>query len=280
MYKRIIPRIDIKNNNLVKGINLEGLRVLGDPRFFIEKYYLEGADEIYLQDVTASLYNKSKIEKIIEDIAKNIFINISAGGGIRSNSDIEDLLLSGADKVSLNTAVVNNPKFLTDAVDKYGSSTISVNIETLNVEGKYKVFTETGRQTSKYELFDWIKIIQDLGAGEIVITSIKNEGRKNGFDISLYEKSSKLVNIPLIAHGGAGNSNHIIDLFKKTDVDGVLLASILHYDKIISLSGKKNTGNFSFLNENLNNAKKEKVDRHSLSKIKSELSAAGIKIRT
>ena len=133
-----------------------------------------------------------------------------------------------------------------------------MNIETLNVEGKYKVFTETGRQTSKYELFDWIKIIQDLGAGEIVITSIKNEGRKNGFDISLYEKSSKLVNIPLIAHGGAGNSNHIIDLFKKTDVDGVLLASILHYDKIISLSGKKNTGNFSFLNENLNNAKKEK----------------------
>ncbi len=279
MYKRIIPRIDIKNNNLVKGINLEGLRVLGDPRSFIKKYYLEGADEIYLQDVTASLYNKSKIEKIIEEIAKNIFINISAGGGIRSNSDIEDLLLSGADKVSLNTAIVNNPKFLTNAVNKYGSSTISVNIETLNVDGKYKVFTETGRQVSKYEIFDWIKIIQDLGAGEIVITSIKNEGRKNGFDIPLYEKSSKLINIPLIAHGGAGSTNHIIDLFKKTDVDGVLLASILHYDKINSLSETQNTGSFSFLNENLTNLDKEKNNSSSLSKIKSELNTAGIKIR-
>ena len=213
LAKRIISRLDIKNNTLVKGIHLEGLRVLGDPKEFAFKYFEEGIDEIHYQDVVASLYDRNQLDDVIENTVKNIFVPICVGGGIRTLEDIDKLLKLGADKVVINSAAVKDPDFIKEATIKYGSSTIAVAIEAIRINnGKdYKILTESGRQNTDLDILKWLEKIQKFGAGEIIVTSIDNEGTKKGYDIELCSIVKKNSNVPVIAHGGAGKYEDVRD---------------------------------------------------------------------
>ena len=251
MIKRILSRIDIKNNFLVKGIQLEGLRVLGYPEFFAQEYYNENIDEIIFQDVVASLYKKNNLPSLIKKISENVFIPITCGGGIRNNDDISKLLINGADRVLINTGAVNNIKFVKDAVRTYGSSTIAVGIETQKIDNKYKVFTESGRTKNDIDTFEWIKKIQDIGVGEIILSSISKEGTGRGFDLDLNEKASKVCEVSLIAHGGAGRKEDVYELFNSTAVNGVVIAAAFHHNYFSKLLKKKEIttgGSTSYLN--------------------------------
>ena len=189
---RIIPKLEIKSDSLVKGINLEGLRVLGRPELFAEKYYKEGADEIIYQDVVASLYGKNTLTEIVNKTASNLFIPLTVGGGIRSLEDIKKLLNAGADKVSINTAAVKNPNFIKEAAETFGSSTISVSVETNKIDNEYLVFTENGRNLHNISVIHWIEQIQSLGAGEVILTSISKEGLGLGLDLELLNQVRNL----------------------------------------------------------------------------------------
>ena len=238
MYKRIIARLDIKNNYLVKGISYEGLRVLGIPEKFSSKYYENQIDEIHYQDVVASLYERNKIDNVIEKVVKNIFVTFSVGGGLRTTDDIKRVLSLGADKVSLNTAAVKNPNLIKESADIFGSSTITINIDTIKTGKKYLILTESGREKTNLDLFKWIETVQKLGAGEICISSISNEGKRNGYDVELYNLVKKEIDIPLIAHGGCGSKEDILEVIEH--VDAVSIASFLHYSY---LPDNKNANN-------------------------------------
>ena len=276
MFKRVIARLDIKNNNLVKGVNLEGLRNLGDPKYFALKYYEEGIDELHYQDIVASLYDRNSIIEYISYAAKNVFVIISVGGGIRNNDDIDKVLRSGADKISMNSAAVKNPELIKIASNVYGSSTISVNIETIKTSSGYEVLIDSGRQKTGLDLNKWIEKIQKLGAGEIIITSISHEGKKKGFDINLYKMVKKYVSVPLIAHGGAGDIDHILELFQTCEVDGVALASILHYSYLEKNIKLDNQGKNYFINTEKEMHDDKKI---TINKIKKTLKKNGIKVR-
>ena len=196
---RIIPRLDIKGNELVKGINLDGLRVLGKPEYFAKKYYQDGADEIFFQDVVASLYDTNSLHSLISRIAKNIFIPLTVGGGIRSIDDINKILKSGADKISINTAAVKNPSFIKEVTERFGSSTITISIEAIKSNnGKYLVYTDSGREFTGLELVEWLETIQSYGAGEIVLTFVDTEGTGKGLDLNLIKKINDKIFIPFI----------------------------------------------------------------------------------
>jgi cyclase len=245
---RLIAKLDIKNEKLVKGIKLEGLRNLGNPYNFINYYYKNGIDEIILHDVTASLYGNNCITGVISEISKNIFIPILAGGGIRTLKDIERILMSGCDRVLLNSAVIKDIKFLKKAANTFGSSNISINIEYLNIKNENKVFYEYGRQETKFVLIDWIKKVQDNGAGEIMLTSIDREGTGNGFDLDVLSEINKICKVPLTIHGGCSNFKDIKNLVlnnKKSKVTGVALSSLLHYNFL----RKEKKINFSISNK-------------------------------
>ena len=249
---RIIPRLDIKGPNLVKGIHLEGLRVLGKPEDFARVYYENGADEIFFQDIVASLYDRNSLKDIIAQTAKNIFIPITVGGGLRTLDDINQVLRSGADKVSINTEGLRNPNFIYEAATKFGSSTIVVAIEAIKQRnGEYHCFIDNGREETGIEVTNWAKEVQKLGAGEIIITSVDKEGTKEGLDLDLISQISKIVSIPIIVHGGVGKLD---DIKKGVEVgaDGVAIASMLHYSIYNnfknSIMSDKKEGNFSFLN--------------------------------
>lgn len=229
---RIIPRIEIKNNFVIKGINFEGLRKIGDPNIIGKKYYLDGADELLFMDVVASLYGRNNIFEIIKKITKNIFIPITIGGGIRSVEDIQQALNSGADKVAINSAAVKDPKFIKQAVSFFGSSTIVVSIETRkNRKNTWEVYTHNGRDETGINLKDWLKKIQQFKCGEILVTSIDNEGTKKGFDIDLLSFLEKeKIQTPLIFCGGCGSIEHIKKIKKILKKDAIAISSILHYN--------------------------------------------------
>tara|TARA_B100001250_G_scaffold268293_1_gene231468 strand:- start:151 stop:984 length:834 start_codon:yes stop_codon:yes gene_type:complete len=245
---RIIPRLDIKNGLLIKGINFEGLRALGDPDQFAKSYYLNKADEIIYIDSVATLYGTNNLSKFISNTAKNIFVPLTVGGGIRTNKDIERTLRYGADKVSINSAVVKDIKFLKKAVQMFGSSTIACAVECIKIDKNYFISISNGRDLQKVNPFDWIKKLQDNGAGEISISSINHEGLKGGFDLELYEKVSKIAKVPVLAHGGAGSFDHVYKLIRNSNISGVIVSSLFHYDTVNMLKfKKKNIGNFEFL---------------------------------
>jgi len=275
MFKRIIARLDVKNDTLVKGINLEGLRNLGKPEEFAKKYYFDGIDEIHYQDVVASLYSRDSLIKVIDNTIKDIFVTVSVGGGIRNNKDIDQILRYGADKISINSAAVRNPEILKKAANVFGSSTISVNIETLKLNNKYEVFIDSGRQRTGLELFSWIDKIQKLGVGELIVTSISHEGKKNGFDYSLYKEIKSKTSVPIVAHGGAGSTDHILKLFVECNVDAVSLASIMHYSYLDKNIKIKNEGKSVYLK----NIKESDKSKFSLKNLKLNLKKNGIKIR-
>lgn len=230
---RIIPRLDIKGPNLVKGIHLEGLRVLGRPEQFAKYYYENGADELMYIDVVASLYERNSLADVITKTAKEIFIPLTVGGGLRTTEDIKKVLRAGADKVSINTAAINNPDFIGQAARIFGSSTIVVAIEaTKNQDGSYFAYTDNGREATGVEVIGWAIRAEELGAGEIVITSVDREGTGLGFDIDLVKRVAESVSIPVVAHGGAGKKEDVLTVIVRGKASAVALSSILHYDYI------------------------------------------------
>ena len=278
---RIIPRIDVKGPNVVKGIHLEGLRVLGEPQEFAKCYFEDGADEIFYQDVVASLYGQNTLEDIIKQTAKNIFIPLTVGGGIRSIEDIRHILRCGADKVAINTQAVKDPSFIRASSKEFGSSTIVVVIEASRVDkNKYNIFTDNGREKTDIDAIEWSKKIQELGAGEIVVTSIDREGTGKGYDLDLCNDIKKHVNIPVIIHGGAGNINHVVSASQNTNTfDGISMASMLHYTLIEKNNfklQKNNFGNKEYISRSSANIKFEKCD---IKKLKLSLKSKDINIR-
>ena len=230
MSIRIIPRLDIKGPNLVKGIHLEGLRVLGHPEEFAKLYYEQGADELIYQDTVASLYERNSLTEIVTKTAENIFIPLTVGGGIRTLEDINLVLRAGADKVAINTAATKRPVFIEEASKSFGSSTIVVAIEAIKqADGSYLVSTDNGREYTGINAISWAKEVQERGAGEILLTSIEKEGTGEGFDLELIEEVTKVVAIPVIAHGGACNNEHIYSAIKKSNANAIAISSMLHY---------------------------------------------------
>ncbi len=275
MYKRIISKLDIKNGILVKGISLEGVRNLGDPNFFSKKYYDDLIDEIHFHNVIASLYDSNIVFEIIENNSKKVFVNVAVGGGIKNIEDADKLLRIGVDKIVVNSAAVNNPNFLKKLVKIYGSSTISVNIETALVGNKYMVFTETGRVNTKKDLYSWIKEVQGCAVGEIIVTDIFSEGKNKGFNIELFKEIRKHTQVQLVAHGGAGPKENIEQLFKISEVDAVSIASLFHYHY---LKPTKDT-NLKGSNYFLQNFQSEKKLGTSIIELKKYLKSTGLKIR-
>jgi len=253
---RIIPRLDIKGPNLVKGIHLEGLRVLGNPEDFARYYYENGADELIYQDVVASLYERNSLHEIISRTAKDILIPLTVGGGLRTLEDIRLVLRAGADKVSLNTATIKNPTFISDAANKFGSSTIVVAIEAIKqTDGRYLAYIDNGREETGIEVIQWAQKIEELGAGELIITSVDREGTAEGFDIDLIKSISKVVNIPVIAHGGASTMSNIIDAVQIGNASALAIASIFHYasmKKFVHTNSDNIEGNNTFKNSGKN----------------------------
>lgn len=277
---RIIARLDIKGPNLVKGIHLEGLRALGSPDEFAEYYFLQQIDELFYMDVVASLYERNSLVDMISRIAKKIFIPLTVGGGIRTMEDINQVLRAGADKVCINTAAIRNPEFINQAVKKFGSSTIMVAIEaTQQCDGSYLAYTDNGREYTGVEVINWATRLNEMGVGEILVTSIDKEGTGLGFDINLAKAITDAVDVPVIVHGGAGSSKDVIDLFRDTKASAAALASILHYQYIsqyrntAKMEKESEEGNFRFLKSNAVNSKITPC--HPLN-LKHELAAQGI----
>jgi len=243
--------MDIKGPNLVKGIHLEGLRVLGKPEDFARYYYENGADELFYQDVVASLYERNSLHDIVSRTAKDSFIPLTVGGGIRTIDDIREVLRAGADKVCINTAAIRNPKFIREAANKFGSSTIVVAIEAIRQQdGKYMAFIDNGREHTGVEVVSWAQQVEELGAGEIVITSVDNEGTGKGFDVVLTRSIAGTVGVPVIAHGGPGKKEHFADVLLEGKADAIAVASMIHYDLIAQHQSdmeSRTEGNVSFL---------------------------------
>lgn len=278
---RIIPRLDIKGPNLVKGIHLEGLRVLGKPESFARYYYEAGADELFFQDTVASLYDRNSLHDIITKTAQEIFIPLTVGGGLRSLEDIRNVLRAGADKVAINTAAIKNPGFIKEAAKKFGSSTIVIAIEAIKEnDGKYYAFSDNGRESSGLEVIEWAKKIEEYGAGEILITSVDREGTGEGFDLELIKMVSKAVDIPVIAHGGAKDPQDVVRAVKNAKADAVAIASIFHYSILKEVQNDKSDfkveGNISFLNSG---SIPKKINPSTIGDVRSALLNANIPTR-
>lgn len=251
MNVRVIPRLDIKGPNLVKGIHLEGLRVLGKPEHFARYYYEQGADELIYMDVVASLYGRNSLLEIIERTSREIFIPLTVGGGLRTIDDIRSVLRAGADKVSLNTAAIRSPELIKEASKRFGSSTIVISIEMKKQrDGSYEAYTDNGRIKTGVNVFDWAVRVAELGAGEILLVSIDQEGTGRGFDLEPTRKVAEMVSIPVIACGGAGRVSDIHEVVSWGKADAVSIASMLHYEcsRRHALDGDYSTeGNIEFL---------------------------------
>ena len=230
---RIIARLDIKSSNLIKPIQLEGLRVVGNPNEFAKKYYENNIDELLFVDNVASLYQRSYMIDIIRKTVEDIFIPITVGGGIKSIHDVETLLKNGADKVAINTAAVKNPILLKEISREFGSSTLVLYVEAKKISNdKYEVFTNGGRERSYIAVEDWILKTQEYGIGEILLTSIDQEGTRKGFDLNLVKKVFSIAEVPLIVNGGYGKENHLINLLNHYKISGVAIADAFHFDRI------------------------------------------------
>ena len=281
MNIRIIPRLDIKGPNLVKGIHLEGLRVLGKPERFARYYYEQGADELFYMDAVASLYERNSLLPIVEKTSREIFIPLTVGGGLRSVDDIRTVLRAGADKVSLNTAVIGRPQLIHEASRTFGSSTIVVSIEAIKrPDGTYEAYTDYGRQSTGVDALEWAVRAADMGAGELVVTSIDNEGTAKGFDLDLTRKIAESVPIPVIASGGAGSIGDVYAAVAHGKADAVSLASVLHYNYVRSHGhsedGFDEEGNIEFLRHG---GGLPSLEDACLPEIKEHLSSQGVPCR-
>ncbi len=227
---RIIPRLDIKGANLVKGVHLEGLRIIGKPEEFAKFYYESGADEILYLDTVASLYGRNSIGELIEKTAKEIFIPLTVGGGIRNLNDVKNIMRRGADRVAINTALFETPTLINQIRDTYGTQAIVASIQAKKKgPHNYECLTDAGREKTGRELFQWVEELSTRGVGEIIVTSVDQDGTGRGFDETMIQEIVQRCDVPVIAAGGAGNVDHISQLIKKTGVNAVCLGSVLHY---------------------------------------------------
>ena len=227
---RIIPRLDIKGPNVVKGVNLEGMRVVGRPELFAPHYYDEGADELLFMDTVASLYGRNTLDEIVHRTAERMFVPLTVSGGIRSVQDIRGVLRAGADKVAMNTAAIANPRLVAEGAEHFGSQCIVLSIEARRLpDGRYECLTDGGRERTGKDAIEWAEEAAGLGAGEILATSVDNEGTGRGFDLELTRLISERVGVPVIASGGAGCAEHVRDVVLIGKADAVCIASILHY---------------------------------------------------
>lgn len=230
LTKRIIPCLDVKDGQTVKGVNFENLKYAGDPVSLAKKYSDEGADELVFLDITATNDGRKTMLDVVEKVARAIFIPFTVGGGIKSIEDIRALLLAGADKISLNTAAVKNPELIRQASERFGAQCVVVAVDAKKFDGEYYVVTNAGRNKTDIKVSDWIKRIEELGAGEILLTSMDADGTQKGFDLDLTAAVSKHTTLPVIASGGAGaDPQHFADVFDKGFADAALAASIFHY---------------------------------------------------
>lgn len=229
---RLISRLDIKSKNLIKGIRLEGLRVLGKPYDFAKNYFDNGIDEIIYMDSVASLYNRNTLTDIIEETSKNIFIPITVGGGIRSIDDAYSVLKSGADKIAINTAAVRNPKLIEDLSNRFGKSTIVVSIEAKKNVNSWEAYTDNGRESTGLDVKKWALQCETAGAGEILLTSVDQDGTGLGFDCELVSEITNITKIPVIASGGMGTLDDFKKIISYSNCEAVAIGNVLHYKKI------------------------------------------------
>ncbi|MFO1268779.1 MAG: imidazole glycerol phosphate synthase cyclase subunit [Rubrivivax sp.] len=228
---RLIARLDIKGPNLIKGVHLEGLRVIGDPQVYARRYYEQGADELVYIDIVASLYGRSKLTEIVRRAAHDVFVPMTVGGGIRSVDDVRDLLRAGADKVAINTAAVRRPELIADVSRRFGSQCMVLSIEAKQqAPGRWEVYTDCGRERSGVDAVEWARRGVELGAGEVLVTSIDREGTRKGFDIELTRAVAAAVSVPVIASGGFGSDEHLREVVG-AGADAVAIADALHYDR-------------------------------------------------
>jgi len=232
LAKRIIPCLDIKNGQTVKGINFLDLKEVGNPVEMAFKYSEQGADELVFLDISATDERRKTLIPLVREIAKHINIPFTVGGGINALGNVEELLKNGADKITINSAAISNPNMITEVAKRFGSQCMVVAIDTKFVENQNKVFSNGGKFETEKELFSWAKEVENLGAGEILLTSMNTDGTKSGFAIDITKKLSESVNIPVIASGGAGTMQHFEDVFTETKATGALAASIFHFNEI------------------------------------------------
>ena len=230
-YLRIITRLDIKNPNLIKSVQLEGVKVIGDPIKFAEKYYIDGADEIIYMDAVASLYNRNSVFEIINKTAENIFIPMTVGGGLKNIEDVRKALKNGADKVAINTAIVKDPNLIKDVFNEFGAQCMVVQIDAKKKAKSWEVLIDGGREKTGIDIIDWVKEVNELGAGEILITSVDKEGTRKGMDIELINCVSSKSSVPVIASGGIGEESHVLEVVKETNVDAIAIADMFHYNR-------------------------------------------------
>lgn len=236
---RIISRLDIKSPNVVKGIQLEGLRVIGPPGELARRYYEQGIDEIVFMDIVASLYGRNNILSVVEEAARDIFVPMTVGGGIRSLDDIKAILRSGADKVAINTAAHARPEFLSEAANVFGSQCIVLSVEAKKQpNGSWESYTDNGRERTGRNVLDWVVQGESLGIGEIFLTSVDRDGTRKGLDLELISEVRRRVKVPVIACGGAGTQQHVIDAFSATNADAVACGALFHY-KLSDVPGLK-----------------------------------------
>ncbi len=231
--KRIIPCLDVKDGRVVKGVNFKGLSDVSSPVELAKFYSDNGADELVFYDITASAEGRALFTDILKEVASHIFIPLTVGGGINTVEDFDRVLKCGADKVSVNSGAIKNPELISHAAKLYGNQCVVLSVDIKRVDGEFKVFAKGGRENTGIEAMNWIKHCVDLGAGEVVVNSIDTDGVKNGFDIEMLRKVCDVVNVPIIASGGAGKEEDFITLFKTLPkVDAGLAASVFHFGEI------------------------------------------------
>lgn len=237
--KRLIARLDVKAPNVIKGVHLEGLRVVGKPGEMARRYYHDGIDEIIFMDVVASLYERNTILDMVSEAAEDIFVPMTVGGGLRNINDISQVLRSGADKVAVNTAAVQRPEFLSDASTAFGSQCIVLSVEAKrSAAGSWEVLTDNGRERTGLDVLDWVARGEELGAGEILLTSVDQEGTRKGMDVELLEAVYQRVSIPVIGCGGVGTVDHAVEVMSRDALDALCCAAIFH-DDVLTVSGLK-----------------------------------------
>lgn len=230
--KRIIPCLDVRNGRVVKGVNFEGIQDVASPVDMARFYNESGADELVFYDITASVEGRVLFTDILKEVAKEIFIPLTVGGGINSLEDFDRVLKCGADKVSVNSGAIRNPGLIKEAAQKYGDQCVVLSMDVKRVDGQFRVFSKGGREDTGMDALEWAEFGVKNGAGEIVVNSIDTDGVKGGFDIEMLEAIASRVNVPIIASGGAGNMEHFLELFQHPQIDAGLSASIFHFKEV------------------------------------------------
>lgn len=232
LAKRIIPCLDVDDGRVKKGVNFVNLTDVGDPTEISAEYQKQGADELVFLDITATNEHRKTMADIVESVSSQVFMPLTIGGGVHDVADIQRLLKAGADKLAINSAAVSDPELITKGAEKFGNQCIVVAIDVQKTAGKYLVHTHGGKKATDIDAIEWAKEVVKRGAGELLITSMNKDGTKDGFDIELYQAINKVVNVPIIASGGAGKVEDFTEVFEKADVDGALAASVFHFGEL------------------------------------------------